>query len=196
MQQENNKFTWGDSVLILKSAPAKFHPGEVASVCGFYKITAQQSANEYLCNIGDWVYTVEFGDGSDIQIAEHYLDKNLGIVHGNELSKYNEHFVNGIVLKIKIDITFVEIQAKSSPINQSISENFLLSNDGCFNGKIVIPQVESLTLKNSSHSMGWEKEGNILAFEMSDHELKLFIEWDRSKTTSLEIKSGQIWWEK
>jgi hypothetical protein len=33
-------------------------------------------------------------------------------------------------------------------------------------------------------------------FEISDRVLKLFVEWDRSKTTLFEIKSGQIWWEK
>jgi hypothetical protein len=37
MEKENNKFTWGDSVIIIKSAPDEFHPGEMASVCGFYQ---------------------------------------------------------------------------------------------------------------------------------------------------------------
>ncbi len=36
---EDNKFTWGDSIVIVKSAPPGFHPGEFASVCGFYKIS-------------------------------------------------------------------------------------------------------------------------------------------------------------
>jgi len=74
---EDNKFTWGDSVVIVKSAPPGFHPGEFASVCGFYKISSEENAKEFQCKVEDWVYTVEFPDGSDIQIAELYLEKDL-----------------------------------------------------------------------------------------------------------------------
>jgi hypothetical protein len=70
-----NKFTWGDPICIVKSAPFQFHPGEFASVCGFYKVISEETAREFQCSIGDWVYTVEFQDGSDIEIAEHYLEK-------------------------------------------------------------------------------------------------------------------------
>ena len=70
-----NKFTWGDSILIKKSAPDFLCPGEIASVCGFYQITSPEGAKYYQCKIGDWVYTVEFGDGSDIEIAECFLEK-------------------------------------------------------------------------------------------------------------------------
>jgi hypothetical protein len=70
-----NKFTWGDPIVIAESAPTQFHPGEFASICGFYKITSEESAKEFQCNVGDWIYTVEFQDGSDIQIAEPYLVK-------------------------------------------------------------------------------------------------------------------------
>lgn len=70
-----NKFTWGDPIVIAESAPTRFHPGEFASVCGFYKITSEESAKEFQCNTRDWIYIVEFSDGSDIQIAEPYLVK-------------------------------------------------------------------------------------------------------------------------
>lgn len=70
-----NKFTWGDLIMIIKSAPLSFHPGEFASVCGFYKIISEESAKEFQCKVGDWIYIVEFSDGSDIQIAELYLKK-------------------------------------------------------------------------------------------------------------------------
>lgn len=70
-----NKFTWGDPVVIAKNAPLNFHPGEFASVCGFYKISSEEGAKEFQCKLGDWVYTVEFSDGSDILIAELYLEK-------------------------------------------------------------------------------------------------------------------------
>jgi hypothetical protein len=69
-----NKFTWGDPVVITKDAPTHLHPGEFASVCGFYNITSEEGASAFQCDIGDWIYTVEFPDGSDIQIAEPYLE--------------------------------------------------------------------------------------------------------------------------
>lgn len=71
---DENKFTWGDSIVIVKSAPPGFHPGEFASVCGFYKIS-EESAKKFQCEAEDWVYTVEFSGGNDIQIAERYLEK-------------------------------------------------------------------------------------------------------------------------
>ena len=73
-EDEDNKFTWGDSIIILKEAPKQFHPGEFGSICGFYKIKSEETAKELICTKGDWVYTVEFEDGHDIQIAECYLD--------------------------------------------------------------------------------------------------------------------------
>lgn len=72
---EDHKFTWGDPIIIAKSAPAKFHPGEFASICGFYRIGSEENAKEFQCDIGDWLYTVEFPDGSDLQVAEVYLEK-------------------------------------------------------------------------------------------------------------------------
>lgn len=195
MEEENNKFTWGDSIIIIKSAPDQFHPGEMASICGFHKIKSLETAAQFSCNVGEWIYTVEFGDGSDIQVAEHYLEKSPEIVHGKELSKYSSYFINAVVLKIKMDISLIEIQIKSSPVYQEISDNILLSKESRFDGKIIMTQIESIIIKNSSQSIGWQQEGKLLSFEISNHELKLSIEWDRSKTTSFEIKSGQIWWE-
>ncbi|MFA5249886.1 MAG: hypothetical protein WC371_00535 [Parachlamydiales bacterium] len=32
-EKEDNKFTWGDAVLVKKNAPQAFHPGEFASIC-------------------------------------------------------------------------------------------------------------------------------------------------------------------
>lgn len=70
----DNIFTWGDPIIIVKNAPPRFHPNEFASVCGFYKVISEETAKEFQCNIGDWIYTVEFSDGSDIQVAELYLE--------------------------------------------------------------------------------------------------------------------------
>lgn len=70
-----NKFTWGDPIIITKTAPLHYHPGEFGSVCSFYQINTEESAKEFQCNVGDWIYTVEFSDGKDLQIAEIYLEK-------------------------------------------------------------------------------------------------------------------------
>ena len=71
-----NKFTWGDSIMIAKNAPPSFHPGEFASICGFYKISSKESAKELQCKVGDWVYTVEFSDGSSLEVPEPSLEKH------------------------------------------------------------------------------------------------------------------------
>lgn len=196
MKEENNKFTWGDTIIISKSAPHEFHPGEAASICGFYKIESPETAERFTCNVGDWIYMVELEDGSDIQVAEHYLAKNSEIFHGQELSKYNKHFINGVILDIKIEVSSLEFKIKTLTVQQAISDSFLLSSENCFDGKIIAVQIENLIIKNSSHSMVWKQNGNVLAFEISDHMLSLIVEWDRCKTTLFDIKSGQIWWEK
>lgn len=73
-----NKFTWGDAVLVSSNAVPIYHPGEFASICGFYKIKSEEGAKEFQCDVGDWIYTIEFSDGSDIEIAECFLEKYEG----------------------------------------------------------------------------------------------------------------------
>jgi hypothetical protein len=191
-----NKFSWGDAVVVKQNAPQHLHPGEFGSICSVSELLSEQEAKEFNCQVGGWVYTVEFENGSDIQIAECYLDKDLGIIRGKEISQYNNHFVNGVVFNVKMDINCIEIQMKSSLICQSIADDFLLSGEGFFKGKVIATQIESIVIDNSSHSTGCQQEGRILMFEISDQILKLFVEWGRSKTTLFEVKSGQIWWEK
>ncbi len=70
-----NIFTWNDLVMIKKGVPAQFHPGEVGVVCGMSKIHFEDVAKKYHSELGNWSYTVEFGDGSDIQVPEKYLEK-------------------------------------------------------------------------------------------------------------------------
>lgn len=130
VEADDSKFTWGDSVIIRKNSPTKFHPGGFASVCGFHKVQSKETAKELECKIGDWVYTVEFGDGSDIQVPESYLDKDFSIIRGGELSKYNACFVNGVVLEIILNMDSVKIKIKSSFVNQQISDDKVLLKDG------------------------------------------------------------------
>jgi hypothetical protein len=191
----NSKFSYGDAVIIKQNAPSSLHPGEVGSVCSLNQITSEQEAEGFKCQVGEWVYTVEFENGSDIQVAECYLDKDLGIIQGGELSKYGNCFVGGFVFDIKMNLSCIEIKIRSEKINQAISGNVLISNDGFFSGKLIIPQIQEMAIRNSSFSVAWQEKGTILAFEVSYYLLNLLIEWRLNKTTSFHIKAGQIWWE-
>ena len=70
---EDNKFTWNDSVKISEYAPPQMHPGEIAVICGMEKVSSALLIEIYQSSIGDWVYTVEFVDGSSIEVPERYL---------------------------------------------------------------------------------------------------------------------------
>jgi hypothetical protein len=61
-QDEGMAFTWGDTVRVKIDAPADLHPGAVADVVA---ITGDDA---------NTVYTIEFGDGSDIEVAEKWLE--------------------------------------------------------------------------------------------------------------------------
>lgn len=67
------KFTWGDSVRVATAAPSEFRPGAYAAVCGVTEPDATRSEH---------FYTIEYDDGSSVQIAEGYLvaeDSSHGI---------------------------------------------------------------------------------------------------------------------
>ncbi len=71
----NNKFNCGETMRIRDIAPTIFRQGEIVSVCGRTKINTKVLANKYDSNIGEWVYTIEYLGGSDIEIPERYLEK-------------------------------------------------------------------------------------------------------------------------
>ena len=75
-----SEYTWNDWVYIHKNAPQKFHPGEIGVVCGMSKIKCEEIAIEYNSKVGNWMYTVEFVNGSDVWIPSQYLEK---YVEGN-----------------------------------------------------------------------------------------------------------------
>ncbi|GAB4191337.1 MAG: hypothetical protein Tsb0015_13120 [Simkaniaceae bacterium] len=70
----NNKFTYNDGVIVRNNAPKRFSPGEIGIICGMGKIMTIKGAKEYCCQQGEWVYIVEFLDGSSIEIPESYLE--------------------------------------------------------------------------------------------------------------------------
>jgi hypothetical protein len=71
---EDHKFTWGDTVFIKKSAPSYLHPGEIVSVCSVIKIDPKDVKKQPSLIEPTWLYTVEFGDGSSIELPECYLE--------------------------------------------------------------------------------------------------------------------------
>ncbi len=71
---EDHKFTWGDTVVIKKSAPSHLYPGEIVSVCSVVKIAPEDVKKQPSLIEPTWLYTVEFGDGRSIELPECYLD--------------------------------------------------------------------------------------------------------------------------
>lgn len=62
MSKNESKFDWGQSVRVKQNVPE--HSGVVGEVISVYK--AEKSITTR--------YTVEFGDGSDVEIEEEFLE--------------------------------------------------------------------------------------------------------------------------
>lgn len=75
-KKEEYEYTWNDSVAIKKEAPGQFHPGKIGVICGMSEIKFEEIAKKYHSKLGDWIYTIEFEDWSDIQMAGRFLEKN------------------------------------------------------------------------------------------------------------------------
>jgi hypothetical protein len=73
---ETNLFTWNDLVIIKSNAPSHYYPGKIGVVCGMEQIKSEKLSNEFNVKMGDWLYTVEFGDGTSIEVPEYYLEKH------------------------------------------------------------------------------------------------------------------------
>ena len=70
-----SEFTWGDAVRISASAPARFQPGKIGSVCTVDLIETEHHANHTGARIGEYSHLVEWSDGSDIEIPAKWLEK-------------------------------------------------------------------------------------------------------------------------
>ena len=76
-----SKFTWGDSVRIKLTAPARLRPGEGGEVVAITKIENQHQAEHYDVAIGITTYLVEFGDGQDVTVPESLLERWIPSQH-------------------------------------------------------------------------------------------------------------------
>jgi hypothetical protein len=43
-------------------------------ICGMEQIKSEKLSQEFKISKGDWLYTVEFGNGNSIEIPECYLE--------------------------------------------------------------------------------------------------------------------------
>lgn len=71
---ETNLFTWNDLVVVKLDAPLPYFPGKIAVVCGMEQVKSEKLSSEFNIKIGDRLYTIEFGDGSSIEVPEFYLE--------------------------------------------------------------------------------------------------------------------------
>lgn len=75
----NNKFDWGKTVKVKDTALSTFRAGEIVSVCGMTKTDSKVLADKYGSYICEWIYTIEYLGGSDIEIPERYLEPYLDL---------------------------------------------------------------------------------------------------------------------
>lgn len=75
INSQNNLFTWNDLVVIVPNAPTSYSPGQIAVICGMEKVGSSKLSLEFNVEMGSWIYTIEFGDGSSMEIPEIYLKK-------------------------------------------------------------------------------------------------------------------------
>ncbi len=72
--KEDNFFTWNDLIKVKKEAPICYCPKHAAVICGMEKIKTESLAKKYHSKLGEWLYTIEFEDGSSIEVPECYLE--------------------------------------------------------------------------------------------------------------------------
>ena len=73
-QSFSPRFSYGDTLIVKKNLPSYLHPGEIVSVCSIFEMDSAGSNQCYGIQAPVWVYTVEFGNGSSIELPEHFLE--------------------------------------------------------------------------------------------------------------------------
>jgi hypothetical protein len=67
-------FTYNDTVRVKQTAPARCRPGELASVVGI-SLAAERSGEFLRAFPHGILYTIEFEDGSSVQLHEDLVEK-------------------------------------------------------------------------------------------------------------------------
>jgi hypothetical protein len=68
-----NRITWGTTVSVRVGEPPQHRPGEIAEVVGITEANAHL-ATKYQVALGTPLYTIEFGDGTDVELPETALE--------------------------------------------------------------------------------------------------------------------------
>ena len=70
---ESQTFTWGDTVLVVAAAPARYRPNAAGSVSGIAVLENEERARAFDETFGTTVYLVEFPDGDAQEIPARWL---------------------------------------------------------------------------------------------------------------------------
>ena len=65
---------WGDLVRVKATAPAAMRPGEIAEVVGLREVEDEHQSVEFGVPVGERICQIEFGDGSDMEIAAIWVE--------------------------------------------------------------------------------------------------------------------------
>jgi len=69
------RFTWGETVVVSASAPKEYRPGNLAEVCSIWEIKTKKKSMSRGEPVGTVFYSIEFGDGTLMDIPECFLEK-------------------------------------------------------------------------------------------------------------------------
>lgn len=69
------EFTWGELVRVSEDAEQAMRPGELADVVAITEINSEERAESLGAAVGETAYTIEFGDGSSVEVPGKYLQK-------------------------------------------------------------------------------------------------------------------------
>lgn len=72
---QSNEFDWGEAVIVSPDAPKEYRPLSIADVVGMIFINTPQLAQNFNVKLNTWVYTIEYMDGSSIELPEMFLQK-------------------------------------------------------------------------------------------------------------------------
>lgn len=72
---EKSQYTWGETVRITIDAPKNYRPGELAEICSIWEIETNENSVLRGEPVGTIIYSIEFGDGTLVEIPGRYLEK-------------------------------------------------------------------------------------------------------------------------
>ena len=68
------RYDYGQTVRVSAHAPGAFRPGQLVAVVGMHRIERDDHALQMGHPVGTVLYTIEYDDGSSVQIPEEYIE--------------------------------------------------------------------------------------------------------------------------